>query len=615
MKTITLDFETYYDSDYSLSKLTTEAYIRDLRFETIGVCVQVGGGEKQWFSGDDFRTQVFLEQFDWANSALLCHNTMFDGAILAWRYGIRPKFYLDTLSMARPVTGQTVGGSLKRLAELFAVGVKGDEVVKAIGKRRKDFTPEEMERYGSYCQNDTQLTTDLFKTLYKYTTKEELQVIDMMLRMFIDPVLELDYDMLTAHLTEVRAKRDALIASLTDGTGMDHIMSNPKFAGKLMELGVDPPMKTSLRTGKQTFAFSKQDVAFTELLHHDDERVQILVAARLGLKSTIEESRTQAFLDIWKRGQMPFPLTYWAAHTGRAGGADNINMQNLPRGGALRRAIVAPEGHSIVAGDSSQIEARTVAWLAGQTDLVAAFAAGVDIYSDFAASIYNKPINKKDTPLERHVGKTAILGLGYGMGADKFQFTLKVGKPKVEIEQAEAKRVVNLYRNKYSRIVDLWRDADNAIHAMLNGDEYWLGVGIKLRCTQDGVHLPNGMMIRYANLRREGDDVVFDMRKGPTKLYAGRMVENIVQALARIVVFQQMLKIHNKLVTMDNPEGYARFRVVGTVHDENITVVPTAVAERMKAFMEKVMSTAPVWAPGLPVACEVGVGQRYGSAK
>jgi DNA polymerase len=556
-----------------------------------------------------------LEQFDWANSALLCHNTMFDGAILAWRYGIRPAFYLDTLSMARPVTGQTVGGSLKRLAELFAVGVKGDEVVKAIGKRRKDFTPEEMARYGSYCKNDTQLTTDLFKTLYKYTTKEELQVIDMMLRMFIDPVLELDYDMLTTHLTEVRAKRDALIASLTDGTGMDHIMSNPKFAEKLVELGVSPPMKVSPRTGKQTFAFSKQDVAFTELLHHDDERVQILVAARPGLKSTIEESRTQAFLDIWKRGSMPFTLLYWAAHTGRAGGGDNINVQNLPRGGALRRAILAPEGHSIVAGDSSQIEARTVAWLAGQTDLVAAFAAGVDIYSDFAASIYGKPINKKDTPLERHVGKTAILGLGYGMGADKFQFTLKVGKPKVEIEQAEAKRVVNLYRNKYSRIVDLWRDADNAIHAMLNGDEYWLGVGIKLRCTQDGVHLPNGMMIRYANLRREGDDVVFDMRKGPTKLYAGRMVENIVQALARIVVFQQMLKIHKKLSEFDRPEALARFRVVGTVHDENITVVPTQVAERTKAFMEKVMSTAPAWALGLPVACEVGIGTRYGEAK
>ena len=91
MDLITLDFETYYDREFSLSKLTTEAYVRDPRFEVIGVGVKVNGAETEWASGTHEQIKEYLDSFDWSDAMLLCHNTMFDGAILNWRFGIRQR--------------------------------------------------------------------------------------------------------------------------------------------------------------------------------------------------------------------------------------------------------------------------------------------------------------------------------------------------------------------------------------------------------------------------------------------------------------------------------------------------------------------------------------------
>ena len=102
-------------------------------------------------------------------------------------------------------------------------------------------------------------------------------------------------------------------------------------------------MKISPRTGKQTFAFSKTDEGFKKLQEHPDEKVQNLVAARLGTKSTLEETRTQRFIDIGNRGSLPVPLKYYAAHTGRWGGSDNVNLQNIPRKSVLKQSIWAPK--------------------------------------------------------------------------------------------------------------------------------------------------------------------------------------------------------------------------------------------------------------------------------
>jgi len=615
MNLITLDFETYYDKEYGLKKLTTEAYIRDEKFEVIGVSSKVNGQPTHWFSGSFEETKAYLESLDIPNSYLLAHNAAFDGAILAWRFGIKPKYYLDTLSMARPITGMTVGGSLAALAKKFNLGAKGTEVVNALGKRRKDFQPSELAAYGEYCKNDTELTYKLFHILKEQSTPKEQYIIDLMIRMYTDPVLVLDTATLEEHLSNVQIKKEKLMGMIDAAIGRDSLMSNPKFAEVLVKLGVTPPMKTSLRTGKETYAFGKTDVEFKALLEHPDPRVQAVVSARLGVKSTLEETRTESFIAIGKRGSLPIMLNYYGAHTGRASGGDKINLQNLPRGGALRKSITVPQGHKLVACDSSQIEARVVAWLAGQNDLVEDFSNGIDIYSKFASDVYSRPIDKAVDKVERFVGKTCILGLGYGMGKDKFKQTLKIGQAgvSVDIGIGDAERIVNLYRQKYGRIAELWKEAQTALEKMVAGYDFEFGTGIKLRCNGQGIHLPNGMLVIYPNLRKEDGQFVYDGRYGPVKIYGGKVVENVVQALARIVVFDQMAKIDQALRKLDTPE--LRFKVVLTVHDEVVACAPTGFTKACVLLMEKIMSTPPKWAAGLPVACESGHGENYGDCK
>jgi DNA polymerase I-like protein with 3'-5' exonuclease and polymerase domains len=612
---ITIDFETYYDKEFSLSKITTEEYIRSEQFEVIGVAAKVDDQQTQWCTGSKEQIAKFLHDLDLPSHDVLAHHMAFDGAILAWQFGIRPKYYLDTLSMARPLTGLTVGGSLAALAKKFELGAKGTEVVNALGKRREDFSPQEIFAYGTYCMNDVNLTYELFKILKPHSTTKELYIIDLMLRMYIDPVLELDKEKLTHHLSNVQTKKEELMRRISDAIGKDDLMSNMKFADVLKKLGVEPPMKVSLRTNKMAYAFGKTDYEFKALLEHEDPRVQAVVSARLGIKSTLEETRTISFLGIADRGALPIMLNYYGAHTGRASGGDKMNLQNLPRGGTLRKSIKAPEGHVVIAVDSAQIEARVVAWLAGQDDLVEDFRNGVDIYSKFASDVYERPIDKSVDKVERFVGKTCILGLGYGMGKDKFKSTLKIGMAGVSVDLPleDAERIVRLYRQKYERITSLWSDADKALPAIANGFDYEFGATIALRATPEGIRLPNDMLVRYPGLHKTNEGFVYTTKRGSIKIYGGKVVENVVQALARIVVFDQMAKIDQEFRKRDSAD--TRFKVALTVHDEVVAVVPEDQAQRSLDFMIRVMSTPPQWAQGLPVACEGDFALTYGDCK
>jgi DNA polymerase len=390
-------------------------------------------------------------------------------------------------------------------------------------------------------------------------------------------------------------------------------MSNPQFAEVLKKMGVEPPTKISLRTGKEAYAFGKTDPEFKKLLDHEDERVQAVVSARLGVKSTLEETRTQSFIGIAERGPLPIMLNYYGAHTGRASGGDKINLQNLPRGGELRKSMRAPEKHKLVASDSAQIEARVVAWFAGEDALVEAFRNKVDIYSEFASTVYEKKVTKDSDPLARHVGKTAVLGLGYSMGKDKFKVTLKAGNPSVDMPLSDAERVVSLYRQKYPNIVALWKQGQEALDAMIKGFEYDLGVGVKLKCKDGKIYLPNGMFINYPNLRKSGNEYLYDARYGANKIYGGKVIENVVQALARIIVFDQMAKIDQKFRKKDSKTN--RFKVVLTVHDEVVACVPEQAVGKCVEFMEQVMSVPPPWCSNLPIACEAAYGNSYGDCK
>lgn len=606
MNIITVDFETYYDKDYGLRKCTTEEYIRHERFEVIGVSVKVNNEETAWLSGPHDALKKYLHaNYDWENSAVLAHNTMFDGAILSWLFDIHPRVWLDTLCMARALHGVEVGGSLAFLAEKYGLGVKGNEVLNAVGKRLADFTDEELASYGDYCVNDTELTYNLYKKFEKDFPVVELKVIDMTLRMFIDPVLELDVPKLKLHLDALKDQKDVLLEEC--GIGKDELMSNPKFAAALESLGVEPPMKTSLRTGKEAFAFAKSDEAFKALQEHEDPRVQALVAARIGLKSTLEETRTKRFLEVASRGKMPVPIKYYAAHTGRWGGSDKINLQNLPSRGpnakVLKSSICAPEGYSIVEADSAQIEARVLAWLSQQVDLVTAFENGEDVYKKMAGSIYGKK-EEDISAAERFIGKTTILGCGYGMGAVRFKEQLQTFG--VDMEQEEAARIIKIYRQTNSSITKLWRECQIALEGMRQGDAYAIGLNGVLQVVpnQNGILLPNRLMMRYDNLKAEegekGLEYFYKTRRGDVRIYGGKVVENVCQAIARCIMAEQMLMISKK------------YRVLLTVHDSVVCSVPDSELDKAAAYVSECMRHTPDWAKGLPVRGDVETGKNYG---
>ena len=604
MELITLDFETYYtNKDLGFKTQTTEEYVRDPRFEVIGVAVKVGDGKTTWCTGTHKQIKESLDNFDWANSMVVAHNALFDMSILNWHFDIRPKAIADTLSMARAINGIEVGNSLKKLAEYYKLGVKGTEVVDAINLRRQDFSEEHLGMYGGYCINDVNLTYDLFLTLLPMFQKVELKLIDLTIRMFTEPSLRLNESLLQQHLVEVKERKRKLLDEC--GANIEDLMSNQKFAELLRGLGVEPPMKISLTTGKEALALAKSDEGFKALAEHTDERVQTLVAARLGNKTTLEETRTERLIKIAGRGLIPVPLAYYAAHTGRWGGSDKINFQNFPsRGenaGKLKKAILAPEGHVIIDCDSAQIEARVLAWFAQQNDLVEAFANGEDVYKIMASAIYRKEREEITAP-ERFVGKTTILGAGYGMGSAKFQTQLKTFG--VSVSESEAAGIIRIYRETYPWIPALWKSGSTAIDAMSKGRTAKWGNGC-ISIGAEGILMPNGLYQRYPNLRKvrdkDGkDQYIYDSRKGAVKLYGGKLTENICQGLARCIIGEQLIKISKK------------YRVVLTVHDAVACVAPKEEAQEAMAYVMECMRFVPSWAEGIPLNCEAGMGESYG---
>jgi len=626
---VTCDLETFYSKDFSLTKSTTEEYVRSPQFETIGISLKLDDNPAIWVPQP--RVDKVLRKTDWSDKLVICQNTAFDGAILNWRYDVNPLLWIDIMGMSRALFPHERSHSLKSQAERMGVGVKGNEVAKAIGMRYKDFSELDLAVYGNYCCNDSDLTKLLFdKYMAMGFPKIELRLLDLTLRMFIDPVLVLDEPMLRKHLSEVQDRKQALMESVRDtmlatadpdyvhaifSDGMAGIkkllMSNDKFAALLSSYGVVPPTKISPTTGKVAFAFAKTDEGLKALQESTDERVQTIVAARLGNKSTLEETRTQRFIEMAQRGKFPVPLRYYGAHSGRWSGQDSVNLQNLPsRGenaGRIKKSMLAPPGYVVIDCDSAQIEARTLAWLAGQADLVQAFENKEDVYTIMASQIYGIPQIQvtQGSGSQRQVGKTVVLGAGYGVGHAKLKLFLKT-MAGVDVTEDEAKRIINTYRNTYSRIPALWRSAEDALSALASNNGKQVDApGIIHAVPGKGLSLPNGLFIQYPDLRKVFDENgkakwLYTSKGVTTNIYGGKVVENFTQAVARCVVAEQMLKISQK------------YKVVLTVHDAVACIAKIEEAAEAKAYVEECMSWRPKWAQGLPLACESGIGASYG---
>lgn len=616
---ITVDFETAYSTTFSLSKMTTQEYVLSPHFEIILVSVKLGDAAPQWFSGSHDETAAWLKRFPFEQPGFVTviQNAIFDGAILEWILDIHPSRYFCTLMAARPIIGPWCRSlSLKSQAQYLEIGEKGTEVETFIGKWRRDFTSQQLEQYAAYCCNDVALTHKLYTTYSPLLPPDEQRLLHLTITKYTRPRLVLDENVLRARLAEVKHQK----ATALFNAGLlskDDLMSNEKFAIALQRLGVDPPMKTSPTTGKQTWAFAKDDPDFKDLLEHEDLRVQALVAARLKHKSTQEETRLERLIAVCQtNGLLAAPLLYYGAHTGRFSGLDKLNLQNLPRKSELRRALTAPKGYKLVAGDLSQIEARITAYLADQRDLLAQFARGEDTYSIFATKIFGRPITKADAD-ERFVGKTCILGMGYGVGAEKFGTVMKAAG--LGMTEDVCHSIVRTYRSTYANIASLWSRLTNIISLMsYNEGSFAASQNVPVIFFREKLMLPNTMFIHYPGLsltdtRKDtntskpslsGSYSYISNRGSRKNLWGGALTENIVQALARIILTQAELYLADR--------GY---EAVLSVHDELIYVIDEARADKFALVLEKVLTRPVPWMPGLPVACEVHVGDTYYECK
>lgn len=661
---LVIDFETRWSSkDYTLSKMTTEEYIRDKRFKAFGACIHEFGTDKitQWYRGDELRR--VLSTYDWSTTAVLAHNAQFDVSILSWCYNVHPCFIFDSLSMARALRGVEVGNSLFKLAEAFELPPKGKAVHSTDGLQ--ELTPEIEAELADYCKHDVFLCEEIFKRLAVGYPTKELRLIDMTLKMYTQPVLELDREMLIKALYEEGVQRESLLTKL--GIEETALASNPQFAKLLETLGVPAPKKKSKTTGKQTLALAKNDALFQALLNGDNEDVRLLCEARLKVKSTTERTRAQRFLDISGRGALPVPLSYYGALSGRwtASKGSAINMQNLKRGSFLRKAIMAPEGYELIVGDLSQIEPRVLAWLSDYDDMLYIFNAGGDPYAAFGAQMFNIPgLTKESHPDLRQSAKSALLGCGYGLGWASFSAQLLVGflgAPPVRygkefakklgvdseyiykfLENADnlkklediphtcttqellihcvaAKKIIDIYRATAYPVTSFWQMCEGLIQTALYGGKEYTHKCVTFK--KEEIVLPSGMSLLYPNLRREPEldadgkkvlgkkgDVVMNWVYGeegkkPTKLYAGKVTNNVTQAVARVVMTDGMLRVNK------------RYPVKGTVHDELIAVAPQEEAKEATDWVLEQMTITPSYMPGIPLGADGGHHRRYGLAK
>ena len=646
---LVIDFETRWDrKDYTLSKLTTEQYVRDPRFKAFGLGLkQYNTDDKvEWVPHD--KIPNVLNSYNWNNTAVLAHNAQFDAAILSWVYGVKPCFVFDSLSMARALRGVEVGNSLAKLADEFGLPEKGKAVHSTDGL--SEITPEIEAELAAYCAHDVFLCEEIFKRLVKGYPLNELKLIDMTLKMFLNPVLELDKEMLNNAITEEKERRTVLLTKL--GVEETALASNQQFADVLLSMGVEPPTKISKTTGRETLALAKNDALFQALLNSDNEDVALLCEARLAVKSTLERTRAQRFLDIASRGRLPVPLNYYGAHTGRwsASKGSGLNLQNLKRGSFLRKAIMAPEGYMLVVCDLSQIEPRVLAWLAGYDAMLDIFRGGGDPYAAFGAQMFGIPGLSKDShPGLRQSAKSALLGCGYGLGWSAFAAQLLtgfLGAPPTRYDKTFAKqlgvnaeyvqkfsdweenlaklediphnctdqelfvhalatkKIIDKYRDAADPVVQFWGICQNLIHSSLHG-----GKEVPYKCVtfrKEEVVLPSGLSLRYNGLQGKPDDkgrVQWVYGPSSKKLYGGKLTENIVQAVARCVMTDGMLRIQE------------RYPCVLTVHDEVVCLVPEAEAEDAKTWVLAQMVMEPKYMPGIPLDAEADVAHRYGDAK
>lgn len=595
---IVIDFETYFDrkAKYDLKNISMVEYVRDPRFKVHGFGYVWVTDEPDpmgnpfskfipnWISGRD--AEKWLKQQDWSKITVIAHNAKFDGFILTEHYKVKPKAWIDTKGMSRAILGKQIKDhSLATIAEHFGLVPKGSMKTDGL----KDLTEAEEKELAEYCLHDVELCSEIYDRLAKEFPESQYEPLDWTIKAFVEPKLILNVSILKDAAEEEKRKKRAIFEELKIDKSI--FSSNKKFSELLVKEGYRVPMKASPRTGEKIPALALGDPEFLDMLEDEDERLRTLCEARVAAKSTLLETRSEKLAQIGSTGPWSFDVEFsGASQTHRFSGGNGAggNPQNFTRGSALRKAVCAPEGFKLVVGDFSNIELRLIAYLSKDQGLIQALEQDVDLYCDFASSFYSRKITKEDK-LERQFGKTAILGLGYGMGPTKFKKTVRIQTGQIITDEA-AKKAVNLYRTKYMQVPKFWKIHQDNLDTI----------------NYEKILLPSGLKIQYPNLRPDGDEWIYDVwktksNKETVKIYGGKIVENLCQALAG-----ELCK-----------EDIREFRevAVGQVHDEMILCVPEEEAAETAIALQFAMETPPSWLPKMKMKAEVGIGKNWLEAK
>lgn len=601
---IYLDLETRWGTEYSLTKLSMEEYVRDPRFEIYMLGYQcINRPDVSGLIVGHDAVGKFLRDSHATRATWVAHNMQFDGFCLAHAHDLIARRYSCTKFLSYIINNNTEKShSLGALGESMLGQGKLSFLAHTKDIQSYESLPSTKRReVESYCMKDVELGVRIFEILDDCMNPLERELIDWTIQAFVNPQLELDEDLLREYLAELNIEiQDAVENS---GLTKEQLRKNQPVIDALEAEGVVVPMKASPRTGLTIPALARTDADFIGLLDHPRAKVRSLVIARLGVKSNLNIKRTARFLDIAQRGKLPICLNYYGAmQTGRFSGGDRINPQNLPRGGTLRDAIVAPDGMLIAAGDSSNIESRVVDFWAGEQESINAYRSGHDIYIQTYSATTGVPFDKV-TKEQRQVGKILKLALAYGMGAGTLLKTL--GHWGVSMDANVAAGLHRRWRKAHRKNGDLRELCHTALVNAVKGQMTSLSAELGIVMMPGAsVMLPSGLVIHYPNLRWEQGDLVYDQRGVPTKIYGGKVVENITQSLARSILSEQLLAA--RAIGL-NPVHF--------VHDEIVCLVPERKGALAVKILEDILRTPPSWWPDIVLDGEAGVGRTYGAAK
>lgn len=638
MNVITIDFETFWSKEHTLRKMSPIDYVMHSDTDIICTSAKLNGEPTEAVLGEGDSAHL-LKSLPWSKSLVIGHNmSEFDSMILAWRFGVKPAMWGCTLAMARPIHAKTTGLGLGVLVKHYGLGVKDNTVLlNTQGRRLQDFTKAERAAMLKYNKEDTDQCYALFRKLAKHYNSKELSLIDMTIRALVEPVFSLDQELLSRTLVQAKTRTRLLLRELAsklpspppDGEDVvewlrSELASAPKFSALMKSLDVPVPTKPSPTSeDKRIPALSKTDQGFLALLEHPDERVRLAAAARLDVKSVLLESRIEALQNAQANSmttRLPIPLKYCGADTTGRWSGFLYNPQNLPRintkepklTDALRMSLRAPKGMKVVVADLSGIELRVNHFLWKVEESMALYAADAtaDLYVAFAADRYGIP-ESEVSKLQRQLAKVAQLGLGFGASYLTFQQVAKImSGGQLDLTVEESADVVAAWRQKYERIVKGWSTCHAALDDIVVGHERFIDPwGLTHTCAE-GIRLPSGRIIRYPDLRssvgaRGRKEWVYGSGRHIARIYAGKIDENIVQALARDVIAGNALEVRKT----------TGFSPALMVHDELAYVVPEGVAYDLLTLVQQEMRKPPIWWPELVTWSEGDVADTYGSAK